>query len=275
MNLFLRRLYRERRRVGVAAVVTFLAGLLAGMSDDRIVFGIPFQLAYAVAFLVILTPVLMSIVLIFPAIRTGVDSVTFSLPIISVYLWVLGTDSSFAKVVFLIIAIMFGELILMIYGGSWLDKFLPAKQHVFRSRSKSKLQPEELWPFLVVTPDTVETYGGENTVSMKWVEQGVSYVETEQVDDLTRIEELQTIEQLEPDTQIRVRFQVQSAKEDTLGTSGMMERRFDRTTGGTQLVCTRMFDRTTPMVSFRLWLDDTFGRADDQHILRAEQRSGL
>lgn len=271
-----RRLFRERRRFLIIALMTFIAGLVAGIDDDRIVFGIPFQLAYGVAFTLILTPVLMTIALLFPSVRTATESVAFSLPFICwMGLYGAGYEGSGFEASSTVLTLMFLYLVFAVYGGGWLDRFLPARRRAFDSKVITRLAPDELWPFLVVTPDTFDTYGGEKTVSMKWVEPGVSFVEVEQVDDLTRIEEMQTIEQLEPDARVRVRFQALSAKETADGASGWMARKFERTANGTRLFSTRCFDRTSPTAGFRMWVDDTFGRSDDEYVSRAEQMSGL
>ncbi|MCG7521232.1 hypothetical protein [Ruegeria sp. Ofav3-42] len=270
-----RRLYRERRRFIVIALMTFIAGLVAGMNDDRIVFGIPFQLAYGAAFLLLLTPVLMAIALFFPAVRMATESVAFSLPIICIYLAIGKTDSSFSEFFFIVVAIMFCQLTFSVYGGGWLDRFLPSRKRTFQSKVRTRLTPEEVWPFLVVTPDTVDTYGDENTVSIEWRKPGVSFVEVSQIDDLTRVEELQVIEQFEPNAQFRVRFEALSAKKGTNGSSGTLERTFQKISFGTALQTTRSFDYMSPTASFRMWLDDGFARFDDKYVARAEQMSGL
>ncbi|WP_170759438.1 hypothetical protein [Ruegeria lacuscaerulensis] len=162
-----------------------------------------------------------------------------------------------------------------VYGGGWLDRFLPVRKKTFHSNVRTRLTPDELWPFLVVTPDTVDAYGDENTVSIEWVKPGESFVEISQIDDLTRVEELQTIEQFEPDAQFGVRFKALSAKEGTIGSSGTMERKFTETPYGTDLRTTRSFDQMSPTASFRMWLDDGFARFDDKYVLRAEKMSGL
>ncbi len=270
-----RRLFRERRRLVAIALMMFVAGLVAGINQDRVVFGIPFQLACAVAFLLLLTPVLMAIALLFPKVRTATESVAFSLPVICIFLVIEKSDSSFTEFFFLVVAIMICQLTFAVYGGGWVDRFFPARSRTFYSKVRTRLAPEELWPFLVVTPDTVDTYGDENTVSIEWVEPGASFLEVSQVDDLSRVEELQTIEQFELGVKLGVRFKAMSSKEGTNGSSGRMTRTFEETSTGTDMQTTRSFDRMSPMASFRFWLDDGFARFDDKYVARAEQLSGL
>ncbi|WP_170399717.1 hypothetical protein [Ruegeria arenilitoris] len=275
MISFKRRLYRERRRLVAIALMMFIAGLVAGINQDRFVFGIPFQLACAVAFLVLLTPVLMTIALLFPNVRTATESVAFSLPVICIIFVVEKLDSSFSEFFIFVVVIMICQVTFAVYGGGWVDRFFPARSRTFYSKVRTRLSPEELWPFLVVTPDTVDTYGDESTVSIEWVEPGESFVEVSQVDDLTRVEELQTIEQFEPGVQFGMRFKALSAKEGTSGSSGTMARTFEETPTGTDLQTTRSFDHMSPMASFRFWLDDGFARFDDKYVARAELMSGL
>jgi hypothetical protein len=271
-----RRLYRERRRLIAIALMSFIAGLVLGMNDDRVLFGIPFQVVYGLAFVAILTPVLMIIALVFPSIRNTTESVAFSLPFVC-WMKQYGTSSDGAALqnVIAVLSILFLYLVFAVYAGGWLDRYLPARRRTFFSKVKTGLSPEELWPFMVVTPDTVDTYGGQKTVSMTWVDPGVSFVETEQFDDHSRIEEMTTIETCEPDTHFRGRFESLSSKADANGKSGVLERKFNKASKGTQLVSSRSYDRSSPIMAFRLWLDDSFGRFDDEYVLRAEQLSGL
>ncbi|WP_170572241.1 hypothetical protein [Ruegeria atlantica] len=270
-----RRLYRERRRIVIISLLTLIAGLVAGLNDDRVVYGIPFQLAYGIAYLVILTPVLLVIALVFPSIRSATETVAFSLTFISLmHLYGSRPDGSGFENAMFVLSILFGYLVFSVYAGGWLDRYLPSAKRTFSSKVKTALSPNELWPFLVVTPDTVDTYGGENTVSMVWVDQGVSYIETDQLGDHSQVQEMMTIEVCELDKRFRGRFQSLSAKKGASGISGVLERRFIWTAKGTQLVSTRSFDQSSPILDFRAWLDDSFGRYDDQYVGRAEKLSG-
>ncbi len=271
-----RRLFRERRRLVAIALMSFTAGLVLGMNDDRLLYGIPFQLVYGLAVATIVTPILMLIAMVFPNIRNATESVAFSLPFVC-WMDLYGNSSEGAALqnVIAVLSILFLYLVFAVYAGGWLDRYLPAKSRTFSSKVKTGLSPDELWPFLVVTPDTVDTYGGEKTVSMTWVEPGVSFIETEQFDDHSRIEEMMRIESCEPDTRFRGRFESLSSKAEVNGTSGVLERTFNKTSKGTQLVSSRSFDRSSPIKDFRLWLDDSFGRFDDENVLRAEKLSGM
>ena len=271
MRTLLKRLYRERRRLSVVAAVTFLGGFLAFYKSSTVVFGIPMPILAGLAFMFGLTAFLMGLVVLFPSIRHSAESVALSIPVLSLMGVFSSTDEGGLSTSTSIYGLLLAYLFMTVYAGAWVDKYLPRRPHTFRSRALSKLRREELWPYLTVTPDTVDTYGSENTISMEWIEPGVSFREVERSGDLAKVEEVATIEANEANSHYRKAFVVADATENAPVSSGYYEVKLSNGGPGTYLETVREFDRVTIRARLFTWIDDAFGRQDDLYIQQAER----
>ncbi len=270
MRWFMKRLYRERRRLTIVAAATFLGGYFAFFNSTSVFLGIPFPIIAGLAFMVGLTTALVILVVLFPKIRHSAESVALSIPVLSL----MGAFSSDVDgglpTSTSVFGILLCYLIFTVYGGAWLDRYLPCRPRRLRSCATSKLPPEELWPYLTVTPDTFLDYGSKDTLSMEWIDPDVSYREIERSGELAKIEEINTIEVNEPHHRYRFTFEVPDATETAPVSQGSYEFRMTQNGHGTTLGIVREFDRVSIRAQLLIWIDDAMGRLDDQKIRDAE-----
>ncbi|MEL6362684.1 MAG: hypothetical protein AAFR21_16530 [Pseudomonadota bacterium] len=270
MRLFLKRLFRERRRLVVVAVATFLAGYIAFFDRTSALLGLPFPIVAGLAFMVGLTVSLMVIVVLFPQLRHSAESVALSIPVLSL-MGVYGSASdgglSTTTVIF---GILLCYLIFTVYGGAWVDRYLPCRRRILHSFAHSTLQPNEIWSYLTVNPDTRSDYGGPDILSMEWIEPVRSYRQVYRLDELAKIEEVHSIEINEPHRRYRFSFEVPDATESASVSSGSKEFVLTPDDHGTTIETIRDFDKVSARAQLLTWIDDTWGRFDDDNIQCAE-----
>lgn len=75
MRDFGRRLYRERRRAALVALLMFLGGAMALWHVERSIFGLPGWLAGGLGFMLPLTAILMAIAVVFPPFRSSAEAI--------------------------------------------------------------------------------------------------------------------------------------------------------------------------------------------------------
>lgn len=272
MHWVLRRLYRERRRVVVVALITFLGGYIAFFNRDSSVFGLPLPILAGLSFMVVLTTFLMVVVILFPKVRHCGEAVGLSVPILSL-MGAFGSAedgglSSFSG----IYIVMLSYLTITVYGGAWVDRYLPCRPKQFVSKAKSRLSVEELWPFLSVTPDTFQDFGKKDVVSMEWIEPGVSYRQFCRSGELAKIEELHTITDNEPHQRFGFSFDVPDATKDAAVSCGHIDVRLIPHGSTTRVETTREFDRVSVRAQLFIWIDDAMGRLDDELLQNAEAK---
>lgn len=219
--------------------MTFLGGYIAFFKQAADIYGLPAPLAAGLAFMLGLTACLMILVVLFPKIRHSAEAVALSLPVLSLMgAFSGGADagiSSFTNVS----GILLCYLIVTVYGGAWVDRYIPCTRRRVRSSATTKLSLEEIWPYLAVTPDTFADYGREGTLSMEWIEPGVSYREICRAGELAKIEEIHRIEVDEPHQRYRFAFKVPDAKETASSPQGSKEFRLSPIEHGTKLETVR------------------------------------
>ncbi len=270
MLKFRKRLYRERRRLVAVAAFTFLGGYIAFFKTTTVFHGIPFSVLSGLAFMVGLTGFLMFLVVIFPKIRHSAESVALSLPVLSLMGVFSSTEDGGLSSSAGIYMAMLSYIAISVYGGTWVDRYLPRRPMRFRSVATSNLPPEELWPYLTVTPDTFPDYGGEDTLAMEWIEPGVSFREISKSGELAKIEEIHTIEINEPRQRYHYSFDVPDAAESVSLSRGRVELQLMAKGHGTRLETNREFDRVSIRAKLFVWMDDGMGRRDDEMLQTIE-----
>lgn len=137
MRWFLKRLFRERRRLAIVAILTFLAGYLAFYKNDNTVFGWPMPLVASVGFMVPLTLSFAILVSLFPKVRHAAESCALSLPVLS--LMGAFSDASDGGIATSsnVLGILFVYLFATLYAGPWLDRYLPRRTTSLAMRQPS------------------------------------------------------------------------------------------------------------------------------------------
>lgn len=270
MRWFLKRLYRERRRLVVVAAVTFLGGFIAFFRNPNTFWGLPFPVVAGLAFMVVLTTFIMLLVVLFPKIRHTAESVSISVPCLSLMGAFSSTEDGGMSNLTGVIGIVLAYLFATLYGTSFLDRYLPRRAKKLSSMAQSDAPPEALWPYLTVNPDSFERFGDDETLSMTWIEPGVRYRDIGRCGDLGKVEEVHVIDVSEPCKRYRFSFEAVDATENAAASRGSKEYRLTAHDGGTRLQTIREFDRVTLRGQLMIWIDDGFGRLDDAFLLKAE-----
>lgn len=271
MQLLLSKLYRERRRFTLVAFLTFLGGWLAFRNSPASLFGFPLELVAGLAFMVGLTVALMAVVLIFPQVRSHAESVALGIPVLSL-MGSFDTDiGSTRSSLVLVFGLLFTYLASVLYGSRWLDVLVPRRNGIYRSVAESRLSPEELWPYVFVTPDSAPEFRSDSTISLKWDDPGKSFTEVARFGDAATVEELQTIVAMEPDSLFQFHFQ-SVHDSDNFGHRGMVTHRLTKTETGSRLESVREFDRDSWRSFLFFWVDDGWGRLDDNRIRSYEAK---
>lgn len=261
----------------VVAVLTFLTGLVAFAGDTVHVFGMPLPLVAGLAFMLGLTPCLMAVALLFPSIRTSAESVASSLPVLALMgVFSNWSDRSGAPSSVLIWGIILSYLTATIYGTALIDRYMPRRTFTFRTRASSQLSPQTLWPYLDSTPDSEPRHIPDDLVGMEWIEPGLTFRETSRINELAQVEGIVTIKARDTPYHRRSSYIIPTAKPDAPGAAGYRDYLLSGGGVGSILHSARTYYHQTLRQILFLWIDDAFGRADDDAIRLAEAReSGL
>lgn len=270
MRRIWKRLYRERRRLGIIAGLSFATGIIAFSGKGGSIFGIPFTLFSGFAFMAGLTPALALIALCFPKIRNTTESVALSTALIFLAgALVNGPEGAAVSGSTSLMGLMLMYLVFMVYGTAAIDRYLPRRVTRFHSSANSALSPDGLWPYVASTPDTAESFRPEKVILSEWVEEGSVFREVFRDGDVQKIEEMCEIQEITPPYRYRYRF-VADATDKADGASGTIDRTLAERPDGCRLTTAREYDRLTIRQGLYLWIDDAFGREDDATVDRAE-----
>ncbi len=271
MDPFLKRLYRERRRAVLIAILTFLGGFIAFYGNPARFYGLPFSVFAGLAFMVGLTPCLGVIFLVFPKIRHSTESVALSIPGLAL-MGVFSEPPAFGGLPpsVNVLGLMMCLLFVTVYGSTAIDRFLPRRTASFRSTATSTLPPEILWPYLDLSPDSQPRHISDDLVAMDWITPGTTYREISRSGDVAQIEAIVTLDpQAAPFTR-RSSYTVPNAKPDTPGATGTRSQTLTANGAGSRLQTTRQVSNQTLRSIAFLWIDDAFGRNDDEDMLMAQ-----
>lgn len=257
----------------IVALLTFVAGAIAFAGDTTRIYNVPMPLFAGLAFLLVLSPCLMAVALLFPSIRTTAESVASSLPVLAL----MGVFSNWsgrsgAPSSVLIWGIILSYLTATIYGTALIDRYLPRRTFTFRTRATSWLAPETLWPYLDSTPDSDPRHIPEALVGMEWIEPGLSFRETSRINDLAQVEGIVTIKARDAAFHRRSSYVIPSAKPDAPGATGCRDYGLSGSGDGSVLHSARTYYYQTMRQILFLWIDDAFGRTDDDAIRLAETK---
>lgn len=269
------RLYRERRRAAIVAM------LCAAIGASQFLHAAPDTaqspswglIAAAMAMMTaLLFPVIVVLAALLGPLRNGLEVLTLILAV-SVWLPLTGLvpipdQGSF---VFLPTLWSAGLFLSIFYATGVFDHWLPVRRVTIRSRARSRLAPDALFPGLALTPETAQRCGDDRLVGVDWVEPGhLMRIET-RFDDIATVTELQTIEALEPGHLFRVRFQGEPVRQRAQGTRGILQYRLRPTRRGTRVEGERVYENGSRMRQIAAWIDDSFGRFDDRCITDIER----
>lgn len=218
-----------------------------------------------------LTSFLMALVVLFPKIRNTAESAAVSVLIISLMgaFNTSGADYHFSSQVG-VFGILICYLTALVYGGTWVDRFVPLRNTMLRSVAKSKLPPSAIWPYLYLTPDSAHDTRSAETVSLDWIEPGKSFRAVHRIGDTAKVEEIHSIETYEPFSNIRFSWNVPDAVAERPGTHGWREIRVIPHSGGSRLETIRCYGLGSWRVRLKAWIDDAAARLDDDLIRDAE-----
>ncbi len=272
MRWFLKRLYRERRRLWLVAFVTFATGAIIFSVFPATVFGLPFFLVAGLAFLFGLTPFLMLIVVLFPSVRHSAETAVLWVPLGAVGGVLVNNSDTFGGLpmwinIPILVICYVGVLT---YTGPVINRLFPARKMTSVSHSISTLTPEKLWPYFTPTPDIASEYWDENVISIEWMNAADTYLITHRMNDIAKVEEVYALEHVDFPGEFRFRFDVPSAAKTAIGASGTNTVRLIKDGQKTRVQMTRTSDRMTWGRKLFFWIDDHFGRLDDETIRRAE-----
>ncbi len=276
MRWFLKRLYRERRRLVVVLCLTFLGGVIAFPTTQAHLFGLPFFLVAGLAFMFGLTAFLALLAILFPTIRYSAEIAAMQIPFLATIgafgMQRGGYDGipTWAIITGLVICVVAASL----YTGPLLDRFLPLRKHSFTSHTFSTLAPDKLWPFFSQTPDTDTFFWDKDTLSMDWIEKGKTFIVTARMNDVGKIEEHHRLESMLPGDHFKFDFDVPDAKPKTCGARGKVELWVEPHGRGSRVKQVRTYDCSTWRMMVYSWVDDHFGRVDDDTVRRAETATG-
>lgn len=277
MRKFFKRLYRERRRAALTAALLFVAGVGAVWHVEGSLFAMPVWLVGGLAFLLILTPVLLSLAVVFQPIRHVSESIALALVLLSV-LGAFGPGPLAFGLPRPPLMNLWGFVLIWIvvelYARDWLDRIMPAPTLTFRSRATSHLPPDRLWPALAMTPETAHLDPNEDLISIEWIDPGESQRLIWRQGDIAKIEEIHHIKAAEPGALYSFRYEPVDGKPGAAGTTGSKTFHLHPAGTGTEVLCERVIDRASWRGRLFTWVDDAFGRAEDTQIARIERAAG-
>lgn len=112
---------------------SFIGGWLAFWKDPAILFGFPIALVAGAAFALGVTAFLGVLILLFPSIRSQAEAVSFSLPILSLMGNFDPGADSFTLQLLSVTGLTVIFLVVNLYAGTWLDRFLPRRNAIYRA----------------------------------------------------------------------------------------------------------------------------------------------
>jgi hypothetical protein len=271
MRWFVSRLYLERRRLAIIASFSFVGGWLAFWGDPAELLGFPMPLVAGIAFVVGVTAFCGVLIFLFPAIRHQTEATASALPLLSLS-GAFAPDAGNLSIAFTsILGLTVIYLAATLYGTNWLDRFVPRRNAVFRSRARTRLSPEELWPYVSVTPDSPPELRSPETALIEWVEPGKTFREVARMGEIAKIEEIGTIQVMDAPNRYRFAFEVPDAA-NVHGCRGVYDRRLARIAGGTILETTRELDLASWRATIHIWVDDSYARLDAESMRSYEAK---
>ncbi len=271
-----RKLWRERRRLPVVALLMFAAGFLGNMHFDMTIMGLDRALVLGLAYALVFTPLALLLALILPSWR-------FSAEIVSVAFLIFGIAGALDPA-YNLSALSQGKTIWMVllsfvafshlYTSTLLDGITIASPKT-RRRGWSRLPAQVLWDGLVGTPPHKDRLANaENTVSLDYLEPGQPHRRwVERFDKMTLLEEHQFVQEIDAPQFIRFRWRNVTAEEGIGFASGEKQVRITDLGRWRRIDMTCAPSRLPLRLWVQTWLDDGMGRILDQDLNKLESRA--
>lgn len=271
-----RRLWRDRRRYGVCAVLLFAAGYISFLDQGGALFGIPIGVLAGLAFVLGILPLGVLLCLMIPGWRFTCEVATFGLFLLAVVgqIWWM---FSLLAVPYAGNAVLFAQLCLLtiigqLYCTDLLDRWT-RKGHPIRYRLRSRLPAEVLWDGLVGTPPHIERLANENVTRFEYLTPGrPDRLMVERYQGMALVEEHQIVEAISAPNHMRFRWTAVDAEPDLPFGTGTKDLRITDN-GSYRTVQVTQRARAHPWRAVVLnWIDDSFGRHYDKALAVLERR---
>ncbi len=276
MKSLQRRIFRERRRLIIVAVLCALAGYIMFLNDTRHVMAFPMPTVASVAFGVGFSLVALVVCLIQPSFRFAAEILGLTLflyALISAYVPSISLESAPIPVLIMIMFMIAAQTLYHLIYGSWSDKFMRQKLHVDRATALSALDRQDLWLNFYPDPRNVENYFDQTVEEMGFVddERDMIHIVNRFRDGLFR-EVVAQFDQVKPGWSFRYEYEVLGAEEiantQTPSYTLVLEPRGDDTA-----IHVRWERHNYPTRKAMMhWIDDWAGRRVDCAIAVAETR---
>lgn len=278
MHPIFRRLHRERRRAVTTYLLLLIAGAVTFGPTDGQFLGQPQAILGPVFFSAALGTIFLAWGLVFPAWRHGSEAGALGIVIVAVLARVFADASMFdhafrMQTVLATVAVIW--LVDMAYTYHWLDALLPKRRVSVTARARSVLPPDRLWPALARTPETMHLDPDPVDQRIEWIEPGRRMRICAEVPGVGHIEEDQIVEQAEPGRLWSISYRVVSGPDGVAGSSGALNFRLRPGATGTEVLTRRTHDDLSLRAQLYVWIDDAFGRVDDEKLDRIAAAAGV
>jgi len=278
MTRMTRRLFRERRRAVITYLLLLIAGAVTFGPTDGLFPGQPLAILGPVFFSAVLGTIFLAWGLVFPAWRHCSEAAALGIVIAAVLARVIADasilDPAFrAQTVLATAALIW--LIDMAYAYHWLDALLPKRRVSIPARARSVLPPDRLWPALARTPETMHLDPDPVDQRIEWIEPGRRMRIHAQVPGVGQVEEDQIVEHAEPGRLWSISYRVVSGPDGVAGSSGALSFRLRPGATGTEVLTRRTHDALSLRAKLYVWIDDAFGRVDDEKLDRIAAAAGV
>ena len=278
LRAFGRRLWRERRRMALCALLLFASGYLQFIHHGASQWGPSMAVVAGSAYVAVMLPTLLALCLIVRPWRFTCEIVTATLLIVSVW-------GVFDNRVGIDFALRGKSPSVWIVLGSWLVltqlwcSTLVDRIRLRRGRSsytqRSPLDARTLWEGLVGSPDETAppSVTGE-VVTFERLEPGRPHRRVvERLPGGALVEEHEFVEVEDAPRHIRFRWHAVNAAPGDPCTSGLKEVTIRETRRGSVVRVRQWADRMPLRVAIQAWLDDGLARLADRKLALVERRA--
>ena len=273
-----RRIWRERRRLPLVAVLMFASGYLANMHLGMTIMGLDVAMVTGFAYALVFTPLALLLALVLPSWRFTVESVA----VVFLFFGIAGAiDPAYS-----LSALWHGKTIWLVllsfvavshlYTMPLLDRITIAAPRSRRA-GWSRLPAQVLWDGLVGTPPHRDRLANaERIMEFGYLEPGKPHLRiVERVDKLTLLEEHQFVDEIDAPHAIRFRWHAVSADDDLWHAKGEKQLRITDMGGYRRIEITGAPRRIPLRLLVLNWIDDNLGRSLDDELNQLERRAAV
>lgn len=276
MRSITRRIFRERRRLSILAVLAAMSGYLFYQGDPRMIHGLPLPLVASLTFAAALCAVALVSAVVATATRFAFEAYAIAMlvyAILTTYYPALALERAPMPLANIFVFLIGTQVIYNAIYGDWLGRFFKLRLHVDRATSLSALPREVLWRAL--TPDPRDT-GGYCDPTMDAVEAVPGQPDTLRLTHdfgggLFK-ERIGQFEQVKPGWAYRMRYAITGATPPPQGRTYRQTLALDPRDGHTAIHM--RWERPAYPLNKALmhWIDDWAGRRLDEMVNIAEAR---